>query len=459
MSFLIYNTLTRKKEEFKTIKKGFVGMYACGPTVYDYAHIGNLRTFLFEDILKRVLLYNDYEVKHVMNITDVGHLTGDGDMGEDKVEKRSAEENKTAWEIAEFYTEKFMEDISNLNIIFPDIFCKATETIEDQVKMIKTLEKKGFTYKTDDGIYFDTSKVSDYTKLSHQNLDKLKEGARVEVNTQKRNSTDFSLWKFSPKNEKRQMEWDSPWGTGFPGWHIECSAMSVKYLGEHFDIHCGGIDAIDLHHTNEIAQTESATGIKPWVNYWIHGEHLILNDGDKMSKSSGEALTLRSQFLDNNISPLVFRYATFLVHYRKKMKWGEDILQGAINGFNNLGDKIKNLGHDIGEIDLALREEFLSTINDDLNMPKALAVLGEVFKADIPNANKLATILDFDKVFGLKLENFIGKKDIPSEIVLLAKEREKARNEKDWKKSDEIRNTIKEKGFKIEDTDTGFKIS
>lgn len=459
MSFLIFNTLTREKEEFKPIKEGFVGMYTCGPTVYDYAHIGNLRTFLFEDVLKRVLLYNNYEVKHVMNITDVGHLTGDGDMGEDKIEKKSSIENKTAWEISEFYTEKFMEDISSLNIIYPDIFCKATDTIEDQIKMIEVLEKKGFTYKTDDGIYFNTSNVSDYTKLSHQNLEKLKEGARVEINNQKKNSTDFALWKFSPENEKRQMEWNSPWGIGFPGWHIECSAMSVKHLGEHFDIHCGGIDAIDLHHTNEIAQTESATGIKPWVNYWIHGEHLILEDGKKMSKSSGESLTLRGQFLDKNISPLVFRYATFLVHYRKKMKWGEDILQGAINSFNNLGNKIKNLGYEVGEIDVGLKKEFLLSINDDLNMPKALAVLGDVFRADIPSSNKLATIFDFDKVLGLNLENFIEKKEIPPEIILLAEKREVARKEKDWEKSDEIRDMIKEKGFEIEDTSSGFKIS
>jgi cysteinyl-tRNA synthetase len=275
----LYNTLTREKDLFKPIKDGKVGMYACGPTVYLFPHIGNMRTYIFEDILKRVLSYNGYDVKHVMNITDVGHLTNDRDMGEDKVEKEAEKEGKTAWEIASFYTEAFKKDLNYLNIIYPNIFCRATDNIPEQIALIQTLEKKGYTYKINDGIYFDTSKVSDYTKLSGQHLEALKEGARVEVNEGKKNHTDFALWKFSPKDIKRQMEWQSPWGVGFPGWHIECSAMSLKYLGKHFDIHCGGIDHVNIHHTNEIAQTESATGEKPWVNYWIHGAFLNIKDG------------------------------------------------------------------------------------------------------------------------------------------------------------------------------------
>ena len=299
----LYNTLTRKKEEFKPIKTsphpvrlsahdeaspskgegGLVGLYTCGPTVYNYAHIGNLRAYIFEDILKRALLYNGYKVKHVMNITDVGHLTGDRDMGEDKVEEEAKKEKKTAWEIAEFYTKAFKEDLKKLNILEPDIWCRATDNIQEQIDLIKKLEEKSYTYKTSDGIYFDTAKFKGYTKLSHQKLESLREGARVEKNPEKKNATDFALWKFSEphptpllrkeredKKGKRQMEWKSPWGVGFPGWHIECSAMSMKFLGNQLDIHCGGIDHINVHHTNEIAQSEAATG-KKFFNYWLHG--------------------------------------------------------------------------------------------------------------------------------------------------------------------------------------------
>jgi len=355
MALKIYNTLSREKEIFTPINENEVGLYTCGPTVYNYAHIGNMRTYIFEDVLKRVLKYNDYNVKHVMNITDVGHLTGDGDMGEDKIEKESKKENKTALEIAEFYTNKFKEDLTNLHIVFPDIFCKATDNIKEQIEMIEVLEKKGFTYKTSDGIYFDTSKVEDYTKLSHQNLDALKEGARVEINNEKRNPTDFALWKFSPLNIKRQMEWESPWGVGFPGWHIECSAMSIKYLGKHFDIHVGGVDFINLHHTNELAQSEAYTGEVPWVNYWMHGEFLNLKDGEKMAKSTGNFLTIQSEFINKNINPLVYRFATYSVHYRKQMEWNQDIISGAVSGYTNLLNRVKNLGNNIGKINSELK--------------------------------------------------------------------------------------------------------
>ncbi len=458
MALKIYNSLNKEKEEFKPIIESNVGLYTCGPTVYNYAHIGNMRTYIFEDILKRVLSYNNYLVNHIMNITDVGHLTGDRDMGEDKIEKESKKENKTAFEIAEFYTIKFKEDLKNLNIIFPNTFCKATDNINEQIEMIMQLEEKGFTYITSDGIYFDTSKVADYTKLSHQNLSALKEGSRVEINDEKKNATDFALWKFSPKNIKRQMEWESPWGVGFPGWHIECSAMSVKYLGTHFDIHCGGVDFIDLHHTNELAQTEAATGVKPWVNYWVHGEFLNLKDGEKMAKSTGNFLTIKSEFIDKDINPLVYRFATFGVHYRKQMEWNNDVLTSAINGYNNLIHKIKILGEKIGSVNAELKERFISNINDDLNMPKALSTVAEVFKYGISNEDKLATILDFDKVLGLNLG---AKSDniIPEDIKKLVQERTIARSNKDWAKSDELRHQIKSLGFEIKDMDGVSEIS
>lgn len=458
MTIKLHNTLSKEKEEFKPINEQEIGMYTCGPTVYNYAHIGNMRTYIFEDVLKRVLSYNGYIVKHVMNITDVGHLTGDQDMGEDKIEKESIKENKSAYEIAEFYTSKFKEDLNNLNIIYPNIFCKATDNIQEQIEMIKVLEEKGFTYKTSDGIYFDTSKVDNYTKLSHQKLDDLKEGARVEKNEEKKNPTDFALWKLSPSDTKRQMEWESPWGVGFPGWHIECSAMSVKYLGEHFDIHCGGVDFINLHHTNELAQTEAATGKEPWVNYWIHGEFLNLKNGEKMAKSTGNFLTVKSEFLDKDISPLVYRYATFGVHYRKQMEWNSDIATSSNNGYTSLLNKIKILGTEIGDVNGELKERFLENINDDLNMPKALATLNEVFKYGISNADKLATILDFDKVLGLGLKK-IEKEIVPSEVETLAKDRLIAKSKKDWKKSDELRDMIKELGYEIKDIDGGYEIN
>ncbi|MGD8367964.1 MAG: cysteine--tRNA ligase, partial [Desulfobacterales bacterium] len=281
MTLYLFNTLTRKKEKFTPIFEGSVGLYTCGPTVYNYAHIGNLRTYLFEDVLRRVLAYNGYEIRHVMNITDVGHLTGDRDMGEDKLEAGARREGKSAWDIAAFYTEAFRRDMEKLNLLEPTVWCRATDTLPEQIDLIRTLEEKGFTYRTADGIYFDTSRFPDYTKLSHQKLAALQEGARVEKNPEKRNATDFALWKFSPKGVQRQMEWDSPWGVGFPGWHVECSAMSMKFLGEQLDIHCGGTDHIDVHHTNEIAQSEAATG-RRFFNYWMHGAFLIIAGGKKM---------------------------------------------------------------------------------------------------------------------------------------------------------------------------------
>jgi cysteinyl-tRNA synthetase len=460
ISIHLYNTLSRKKDVFKPIKNSKVGMYTCGPTVYLYAHIGNLRTYIFEDILKRVLQYNCYNVKHVMNITDVGHLVSDKDTGEDKVEKEAKKEGKTAWEIASFYTEAFKKDLSYLNIICPNIFCRATDNIKEQIELIKTLEKKGYTYKIDDGIYFDTSKVSDYGKLSGQNLENLKEGARVEINAGKKNHTDFALWKFSPKNEKRQMEWQSPWGVGFPGWHLECSAMSLKYLGEQFDIHCGGIDHINIHHTNEIAQSESATGKKPWVNFWMHGEFLKIKEGGKMSKSGENYETITNTFIDKGINPLVYRFATLSVHYRKSMEWNDEIMIAAENGFKNLYSRIANLGDKIGKVNNEWKAKFIAAINDDLNMPQAMAVLNEMLKSDISSDDKLATALEFDKVFGLKLKEPIQKKnEISNEVKKLVDEREIARKDKKWAKSDELRDKIKELGYEVKDTSEGQQIT
>ncbi|MFA6445789.1 MAG: cysteine--tRNA ligase [Candidatus Paceibacterota bacterium] len=468
----LYNTLTREKEIFKPIKRGRVGVYTCGPTVYGFPHLGNMRTYIFEDILKRVLFFNDYKVKHVMNITDVGHLTGDRDMGDDKIEKESKKEGKTAWEIADFYTKAFKEDLEQLNIVFPNIFCKATDNIKEQIGMIKTLEKKGFTYITKDGIYFDTSKVADYTKLSHQKLEDLKEGARVEVNPEKRNPTDFALWKFSPKDgvtdstgspqAKRQMEWPSPWGIGFPGWHIECSAMSVKYLGEHFDIHCGGVDFVNLHHTNELAQTEAATGKVPWVNIWMHGAFLNMVGGRKMAKSAGDLVTLKTEFVDKNINPLAYRFATLNVHYRKPMEWSDSIIESAKNGLQNLYSKFISLGDKNGTVNKEWSNRFAQVINDDLNMPQALAVLHEMLKSSIPSKDKRATALYFDKVLGL---DFINVKKVESVNITLdektkslVEKRDLARQNKDWATSDVLRVELESMGYIVKDTPDGTKI-
>ncbi len=451
----LYNTLTRKKEIFKPLEKKTVGLYTCGPTVYNYAHLGNLRTYIFEDILKRVLIYNGYNVFHVMNITDVGHLTGDRDMGEDKLEKEARKKKKSAWEIAEFYIQAFKKDIKKLNIIPPNVYSRAThpQNIKKQIQLIQILEKKGYTYRTSDGIYFNTSKFPHYNKLSHLKLSELKEGARVEKNPEKKNPTDFALWKFSPRNKKRQMEWESPWGTGFPGWHIECSAISLRHLKKNLDIHCGGVDHINVHHTNEIAQSEAATGEK-FFNYWMHGAFLNIKGGKKMAKSQKNFLTLKTALTDKGINPLAFRYATLQTHYRKPMEYSEKSLKSAQNALTSLYAQIKELKKASSEkkliINKTFRKEFLSAINDDLNTPKALAVLTKTLKSQLPEPEKLATVLDFDKIFGLNFEKIKTEK-IPKEIVSLAQKRQKARQEKNWELSDRLREKIQSKGYIIED--------
>ncbi len=452
-----YNTLTRKKEEFKPIGKPvvsnvepIVGLYTCGPTVYNFAHLGNLRTYIFEDILKRTLLYNGYKVKHVMNITDVGHLTGDRDMGEDKIEKSAKKESKSAWEIADFYLRAFKNDSKKLNILEPGIWCKATDNIKEQINLIKILEKRGYTYRTSDGIYFDTAKFKDYNKLSHQTLTQLKEGARVEKNPDKKNPTDFALWKFSPKDSKRQMEWNSPWGIGFPGWHIECSAMSLKYLKGQLDIHCGGVDHINIHHTNEIAQSEAATGQK-FFNYWLHGAFLNIAGGKKMAKSVGNFLTLENALIKKNINPLAYRFAALQVHFQKPKEYNERGIKNAQTGLNHFYNQIHDLGNKIGKINKEFKEKFLQTINDNLNTPKALAVAQQLLKSKIKNEDKLATVLDFDKIFGLNM----NKKDNNSDVAKLMKERELFRKNKEWGKADGWRKKIEAMGYKVKDNTDG----
>lgn len=457
----LYNTLTRRKEEFKPVQSDLVGLYTCGPTVYNYAHIGNLRTYIFEDILKRVLLYNGFRVKHVMNITDVGHLTGDRDMGEDKIEKGAAREGKSAWDIAGYYTDAFKNDIAKLNILEPDIWCRATDTIPEQIALVQTLADKGYTYQTSDGIYFDTSKVKDYAKLSNQNLDALQEGARVEKNPEKKNATDFALWKLSPKNVQRQMEWDSPWGVGFPGWHLECSTMSMKFLDKNLDIHCGGTDHVDVHHTNEIAQSEAATGEK-FFNFWMHGAFLNIRGGKKMAKSTENFLTLENTFVKQGIHPLVYRFAAFQTHYRKPMEYSPEAVQAAQNGLRHLQNQIREIAEapktSPRSVGTDFKEKFLKAVNADLNMPRAMAVVQELLKSRRPDSEKLTTIIDFDRILGLDLDK-VDKTDIlPLEIQQMVENRKKARVEKNWEMSDRLRNDIQARGYVVQDTKDGMKI-
>jgi cysteinyl-tRNA synthetase len=470
MEIKLLNTMGRKKEVFKPINKEEVRMYCCGPTVYNYAHIGNLRTYIFEDVLRRVLEFNGFKVRHVMNITDVGHLTSDADTGEDKMEVGAKRERKTVWEIAEFYTKAFFEDTQRLNILRPTIVCKATDHIKEMIELIQKLEKKGYTYIIeDDGVYYDTSKFKDYGKLTGMNFEELQEnlkaGARVEFNPKKRNITDFALWKFSPKDKKRQMEWDSPWGIGFPGWHIECSAMSMKYLGESFDIHCGGIDHIPIHHTNEIAQSEGATG-KKFVNYWLHGAFLVMGKKEKMAKSAGNILTLQT-LIDKGFDPLDYRYLCLTAHYRSELEFSWESLKAARKSLLKLREKIeefrekakKEKNESDPKIVKKYQEAFLEAINDDLNMPKALSIVWDLIKTKekISAKDRLRLLFEFDKVLGLNLEKE-KKEEIPEEIEKLVEEREEARKKGDFKKADEIREKIKSMGYLVEDTKNGPKI-
>lgn len=450
MTLNLYNTLTRQKEEFQAANPPAVGLYTCGPTVYAPPHLGNLRTYIFEDILKRVLLTNHYQVKHVMNITDVGHLTSDADEGEDKMEKGARREGKTVWELAEAYTQTFKQNLSELNILEPNIWCKATDHISEQIDLIKRLEAKGFTYQISDGIYFDTSKIKDYGKLARLDLEGLKAGARVELKPEKRNQTDFALWKFSPAGKKRQMEWSSPWGIGFPGWHIECSAMSIKYLGETFDIHCGGIDHIPIHHANEIAQSEAATG-KPFVRYWLHGEFLVEAD-KRLAKSAGTTMTL-DWLSSQRIPPLAYRYFCLGTHYRKPLNFSLEAVAGAAKALQTLQDKIATLGEaSVGCAEFEAR--FKAALNDDLNTPQALAIVWELLKSNYPDQAKKRSLLKFDAVLGLGLKD-IPSLTVPQEVLNLVADREVARQAKDFKHADELRIEIQRRAFTVDDTELG----
>ena len=465
---LFYNTLSRKKEEFKSLKSLKVGFYSCGPTVYDYAHIGHMRTYVFVDVLKRALQYFDYKVNHVMNVTDVGHLTSDADSGEDKMEKGARRERKTVREIARFYERDFFADLRRMNIIKPNIVCRATEYIKEMIELVKTLESKGYTYFTSDGIYFDTAKFKNYDKLARLKIEDLKEGARVGKNKEKKNPADFALWKFSPKGERRQMEWNSPWGVGFPGWHIECSAMSMEHLGEIIDIHTGGIEHIPVHHTNEIAQSEAATG-KQFVKYWLHAEHLLI-DGKKMSKSLGNYYRLKD-IVDKGYDPLALRYLFLTAHYRTLMDFNWQALEGAQGALNKLRAKFsifnfqfskkeKKSEKQNSKVD-SYKNRFEEYISDDLNMPKAIALVWEVVKSDIPDSGKHKLILDWDKVFGLNLaRQGVRNKElvISQEVRELIEKRKKLREEKKWEEADEIRKEIEKKGYLIEDTSGGVEI-
>jgi len=449
----LFNTLTRSKQEFKPIHKDWVSLYTCGPTVYSFAHIGNLRTYIFEDILKKSLEYNGYNVKHVMNITDVGHLTSDEDHGEDKLEKGAKKENKTVLDIAEFYTNHFKNDLKKLNIASPTIWVKATETIDDQINLIKLLEEKGCTYTISDGIYFDTSKVKDYGIL-WGTKEKTNFKGRIKQNKEKKNAPDFALWKFSPKNEKRQMEWMSPWGIGFPGWHTECVVMASKYLGIPIDIHCGGIDHISVHHTNEIAQAQVAYD-KNLANVWMHGEFLILKD-DKMSKSKGNIL-----IIDNLKDPLAYKYLCLTAHYKSKLIYSKENIEAAEVSLKKLKDRINKLEINNEENNPKLKKEylknFLEFINDDLNIPKAIALMWDLIKDEnLSDKEKYETIQEFDKIFSLDLKK--ESITIPEKILKLAIERDEYRDKKDWHKSDEIRKKIEKNGYLVEDTPRGTKI-
>lgn len=457
----IYNSLSRRVEEFKPFDTTLVRMYTCGPTVYNFAHIGNFRTYTIADILLRTIQYDGYKVKYVMNLTDVGHLTGDNlgdaDLGEDRMEKAAKREGKTAWDVAEYYSRVFLKDFDKLNLEKPLLFARATEHIHEQIQLVSRLEKKGFTYRTSDGIYFDTSKFKDYGRLS--DLDKIKEGARVEVNAEKKNSRDFALWKFSPKDEKRQMEWDSPWGVGFPGWHIECSAMSMKYLGETFDIHAGGIDLKQTHHPNEIAQAEAATG-KPFVKYWVHSAFMFV-DGKRMSKSLGNVYTL-SDLEKRGYGAMALRYLYLQTHYRQEMNFTFGALEAASNA-------LKKLAHEVSEWEkpeigcAEYENKFGEAVNDDLNMPRALGIVWELVKSDYPTKAKAASLFKMDKVLGLDLQKrsarLAGEKQVfPAEVKELLRERESLRKAGKYREADEVRKKIEDFGYEVEDTEKGSRV-
>ena len=472
----IYNSLSRQVEEFVPLKgptshkatKGAVGMYTCGPTVYDFVHIGNFRTYTMADVLQRILRYNGLEVNYVMNITDVGHLTGDNlgdaDLGEDRIEVAARKQKRSAYDVAAFYTQQFEADFDKLNLVRPRVWCKATDHIAEQIALVERLLDKGFAYKINDGIYFDTGKWPRYGELS--TLESVKEGARVEVNQNKKNPKDFALWKFSVPSDLREMEWDSPWGRGFPGWHIECSAMSMKYLGESFDIHTGGEDLRSTHHPNEIAQSEAATG-KPFVKCWMHGAFLLV-DRRRMSKSLGNNYTL-TDLEQKGFSPMALRYLYLTAHYRSPLNFTWSSLTAAQNAYDKLKEFVKSAK---GEVLSAKRKElsqekmkkmdgfrkrFLEAVNNDLGFPQGLAVVWEMLKSSIPDYDKSDLLMDWDQILGLDLANIQTGEEVPTEVRELAASREQLRQAGKFVEGDEVRMKIERLGWRVEDSQVGPK--
>lgn len=459
MSIYFYNTLTKTKDEFKPLEGNEVRIYSCGPTVYKDATIGNMKSYIFMDTLRRVLKYNGYTLKHAMNITDVGHLVSDGDEGEDKMIKAAKEEKKTPLEIAAFYTERFLKDFDRLNIDRPEIICKATDHIKDMEKFVKRLLDNGYAYETSTAIYFDVSKLDKYGILSGIDLRNQKAGARVEVDEEKRNPYDFALWIKAPENHI--MKWESPWGLCYPGWHIECSTMSNKYLGEVFDIHTGGIDLVPTHHENEIAQSKGATGKIP-ARFWMHCEFLLINGG-KMSKSLGNTYLVQD-IIDKGYEALAYKMMCFTSHYRNKLNFTWEALESSQNALNKLREGYQKHSEGNKVIDESIIENyknrFLEAINDDLNMPVAMSVVWDVVKNPEKSKQFAKLLLEFDKVLGVDIEKNEDKKEIelPQEIKDLLEQRKQARENKDWALSDKIRDELKEKGYMVKDTKEGMTV-
>ena len=463
MDIYFYNTLTRQKDKFIPIDKSEVRIYSCGPTVYKDATIGNMRTNIFQDVLRRVLKYNGYKIKHVMNITDVGHLVSDGDEGEDKMIKSAREEHKTPLEIAEHYTKLFFQDLKDLNIETPEIICKATDHIPEMLEYVKKLMENGYAYETSTAIYFDISKLDKYPILSNLNIEEQKAGARVDVDPEKRNPYDFALWIKAPENHL--MKWDSPWGPSYPGWHIECSAMGQKYLGEQFDIHTGGIDLIPTHHENEIAQSKGACGKIP-ANYWLHGEYLLINGG-KMSKSLGNVYLIKD-IKDRGYDPIVYKLLCYSCSYRIKLNFTWEGMEATSKSLERLrnGYKTHKEGKEkLDEEDRKKLEEiehnFHEAINDDMNMPLAMSYVWEAVRYNKKSSEVADLLLKFDTVLGLKIDKEPEQEEveIPKEILDLMEQRKQARQEKNWAESDRLRDLIKEKGYEVKDTKDGMSIS
>lgn len=461
----IYNTLTKKKEVFKPISEEQVGMYTCGPTVYHYAHIGNLRSYIMEDVLEKELRYEGYNVKRVMNITDVGHLSSDADTGEDKMLKGAKREHKTVMEIAKFYTDAFFSDCKKLNIKTPDVVEPATNCIDEFINMIKVLLEKDYAYVAGGNVYFDTSKLKEYYTLTSHDEDELMVGVRddVDEDENKKNKTDFVLWFTKSKFDNQELKWDSPWGVGYPGWHIECSCISIKHLGEHLDLHCGGIDNIFPHHTNEIAQSESFLGHK-WCNYWFHVHHLNDKSG-KMSKSKGDFLTV-SLLESKGYDPVVYRMFCLQSHYRKPLQFSYQVLDSVAAGYKKLRNRIGKLTND-GEINQELvkeyKEKFIDVVGNDLNTASGITLVYDVLKEDTNEATKLAIINDFDKVLSLDLtkgaieekkeENIDSK--LETYINEMIAKRAEAKKNKDFATADSIRGELASKGIILKDTREG----